>query len=74
MGNFPTIHPRERLVTQAECDLSRALMAVWEKYDLTNAEMLRVTASVLGGHISRHAKYRIREERHGDPNKPGGLE
>jgi hypothetical protein len=68
------IHSRERSVTLAECDLSRALTDVWKKYDLTSAEMLRVVAQVLGGHISSHAKYEIREERHGDINKPGGLE
>ena len=71
---YAKIHKRERLVIQAECDLARALTDVWEKYDLTSAEMLRVAASVLGGHVSSHAKYEIREERHGNIDTPGGLE
>jgi hypothetical protein len=72
MSDFPTIHPRERIVNEAEIDLAHALLGVWEKHDLTDAEMLRVVAAVFGRHVASNAKYRIREERHGDTDKPGG--
>jgi len=65
------IHEREKLVTAAEIELRKATMKAAE--DLTQGEYLRVLVNVLAGVISSIAKYAIREERHGDPDTPGGL-
>jgi hypothetical protein len=40
-----------------------------DHYSLTNGERLMLIGSILQG----DAKYIIREERHGDASKPGGL-
>lgn len=73
---YPTIHSRERITNQAECDLRDAVHAViYDKArDLTFGEVLRVLQSVLGGAVSDLARDAIRQERHPeDPSKPGGL-
>lgn len=70
------VHEREKIVREAQSDLSEKLLDWMTKHDdqLTFAEELRVIAGVLGDHLSQMAKYEIRRERHGDENKPGGLE
>jgi hypothetical protein len=74
-GAAVKIHPREALVRQAESDLSEAVHRAMEKNAtaLTTIETLAVLNRVLSDCIARILKYEIREERHGDPNKPGGL-
>lgn len=67
------LHPREDLIDQAESILNKAIMDIHE-IDLTNAEYISVVADVLGTAITRTTKYMIRYERHGDGEKPGGLE
>ena len=68
------LHPREMPVQRASADLRQAVCDWRDRHDLTEAETLAVLTEVLGGSIGSIAKYAIREERHGDPDKPGGLE
>lgn len=70
---MPSIHPREKLVNKAEREIENTISNILEKHDLTVAEELRVLAAVLGNRIGMTAKFMIREERHGDTDKPGGL-
>lgn len=60
------------LVREAEVQLRTAVLKILE--GLTEAEGLRVVNAVLSSHVGSVAKYAIREERHGDLDKPGGLE
>ena len=75
LGPLPRIHPREVLVEEARRDLSSALLE-WEKGhdNLTTAEHIKVVTGVFNDHILSMMKFAIRHERHGDPDKPGGLE
>lgn len=67
------IHPREKKVQKAERALIETLMEVM-RMDLTNAEYLQVLNSVFSDAIALNLKHQIRQERHGDKDKPGGLE
>lgn len=69
------LHPREQIVGHARADLADAVFG-WRRNhtDLTQAETISMLADVLGTSITGITKYAIREERHGDPDKPGGLE
>lgn len=71
---LPRLHPREKVVRQAEMDLLTALETVITQHKLTVGECMRVVVAVLGGHIGGIARSTIRVERHGDANKPGGIE
>lgn len=73
MPDLPREHPREQIVRDAECKLGMYLVDEIRSL-LTNAEYMRVVVSVLGDSLSRLARYAIRHERHGDLDKPGGLE
>jgi hypothetical protein len=70
LADYPRIHKREMLVQGADADISLACLKLVDKHGLTNVEWLQIlnhmTASCL--------KYMLREERHGDANKPSGLE
>ena len=70
---MPKIHPREHPVLAATSEL-RSLVAKWmgKNPDLTTFELLQVVNGVLYSEMSGILKYAIREERHGDTNKPGG--
>ncbi len=68
---MPKIHPREELVGAAETAIRNAVHDATEK--LTEGETLRVLASVLCNEVGRIARHRIRIERHGLADKPGGL-
>lgn len=60
------IHSRERVIDEAGRELYE-----WErKHNLTWGEILQIFTS----RMATIAKYRIRYERHGDGDKPGGLE
>jgi hypothetical protein len=72
-GDQVKLHPREDLIDQAESILIKAI-SDFNKIGLTNAECISVIADVLGTAITTRTKYMIRRERHGDGNKPGGLE
>lgn len=68
------LHPREAIVNRADSELRR-IVADWQDgHDLTEAEELSVLTSVFSRSIGSIAKYAIREERHGNPGEPGGLE
>lgn len=60
------IHPREAVVDKAEM----ALLEWSIKYGLTIGE----ETMLFSLRISSNAKYQIRQERHGDTSKEGGLE
>ena len=68
------IHPREERCHKAENELRESLLEIVQKHELTEAEALRVVNAALSGWVGSVAKYAIREERHGDPSKPGGVE
>ena len=63
------MHPRSEIVDAAEQSLRLAMIEATT--DLTTAETIRVVTAVLSDKLLGIAKYAIREERHGDPNKPG---
>ena len=68
---MPIMHPREKLVTNAEQVLRKACLKVSD--GLTTAEYLRVVTSVLSDEVQGMLKLMIRQERHPDnPDKPGG--
>lgn len=66
-----TIHPREHAVRAAEIKLREAIATATA--GLTEAEALRAVNAVASEWIATCARYAIREERHGDTSKPGGL-
>lgn len=68
------LHPREEIVTRARVDLMEKLLDWRRDHDLTTAELFSILGGILGDQIAGIAKYLIREERHGDQDKPGGLE
>lgn len=68
------LHPREEVVSRARVDLMEKLLDWRRGHDLTTAELFSILGGTLGGEITGIAKYLIREERHGDQDRPGGLE
>lgn len=68
------IHEREVRVEKASADLRRAVLdAVAElPGDLTDGEYVRIINGISYELIAGWAKYKIREERHGDTDTPGG--
>ena len=71
LDDLPKIHPRERLVTEAENELRRAYIEALSK--LSTAECIQVINNVAHSEIALIIRQAIRMERHGDPDKPGGL-
>lgn len=69
---MPTIHPREKKTRDAENDLRTALAEIARKYELTRFEEISVVNRVLSDTIGTICKYAIRQERHGNTDKPGG--
>jgi hypothetical protein len=61
-------------VNEAEMELRKAVTDIGKKHDLTEMELLRVVNTALGDTVGSIAKYHIRYERHGNTDKPGGLE
>lgn len=70
------VHPREAAVVEAESKIRLAVGDVLyaEAADFTDGETVRILTSVFGDLLATHAKYMIRAERHGDTDRPGGLE
>jgi len=68
---MPKLHPRYWIVKKAEVELSKAVMDIAQKHELTTAEQLKVVAAALGDAVGSIAKYAIRQERHGDSDTPG---
>lgn len=67
------IHPREEIVRRAENELANTLATTVAKHRLTEPEALRAVNAACSSWIASVAKYAIREERHGDATKEGGL-
>jgi hypothetical protein len=69
------MHARETIVTKAELDL-RVAISDWSKtnHELTPAEYLKVLLGVTNDQTQSLLKMTIRMERHGDVDKPGGVE
>lgn len=65
------IHPRERLVTEAEQKIRAVALDAIK--GLTVAEGLSAVTRALSGEILSVLKYEIRHERHGNTETPGGL-
>lgn len=72
MGPLPTIHPREAIVTQAERDMGAAIDKVIGQHGLTTGEAIRVVNGAFASWLGSLARSWIRQERHGDADKPGG--
>lgn len=68
------LHPRERVVRQAQLDLMEALNDWQRDHELTDAEYVSLVANELGSRIGSLTRMQIRTERHGTTDKPGGLE
>lgn len=65
------LHPRTRIVAEAERELAEALDVIWEKHNLTTLEALIITQQ-FGPRLTR---YLLRRERHGDnPGEKGADE
>lgn len=72
---MPRIHHREEQCRKAESALRQALLDWYEAHEeLTFVEHLRIVNTVFSDHVGGILRHFIRQERHGDPNKPGGLE
>jgi len=71
------IHEREFIVNEAECEIEKAFIDVMieikSKHELTIGEEIKIVTSVLTHWLGSIAKYMIRDERHGDSDKLGGL-
>jgi hypothetical protein len=69
------LHEREAIVRQAEIDLREKMTEFANEFadKLTTWEYMRVVHGVLSDDIGSQIKYAIRDERHGDTDKPGGL-
>jgi len=65
------LHEREKMVKEIEWDIGDVIAE--KTRELTTGEAIRVFCSLFNGQISTIAKYMIREERHGESDKPGGL-
>ena len=66
-------HEREPIVRKAESELDTALLDIIERHALTPGETLRIVNAFASSYVSNLAKHWIRDERHGDTNKAGGM-
>jgi hypothetical protein len=64
------MHPRALIVDRAGVDFSDFALRLREQHELTYIEYL----GILNQEAARVLKYALREERHGDPDKPSGIE
>jgi len=68
--NLPKIHSREMPVEQARIDFDSMCEDFLKKHELTDIEFLQI----LNGRVATRLKYMLRYERHGDADKPAGIE
>jgi len=76
LGPLPKMHPREEIVREAKRKLDK-LIHDWRREpacDLTVAEELKIVMWVSSDYIQSVLRSAIRIERHGDSDKPGGIE
>lgn len=64
------LHKREKITIEAENELRGIILNWGDTYKLTLVETLQILNSI----VSTKLKYALREERHGNCNKPAGLE
>ena len=68
-------HPRSLVTQQAAGELSQALVAIWERHQLTDVEYLRLVNEVASQAIDRLSRFWLREERHPEsPDTPADVE
>lgn len=68
------IHPGEERVRLAEHNIGVVVDEMISKHSLTEAETIQVVTQVMSRVLLSVAKYAIRKERHGNTDKPGGIE
>ena len=76
LGPLPRIHPRESICKKRQHELEKVI-GEWRRETaktLTTAELLSTIAQVLHEELCWTLRTAIRIERHGDADKPGGLE
>ncbi len=75
LNKLSKLHSREIEAQKAQVELENAVLG-WRRnhVDLTMAELISILTHVFSSHLGSIAKYAIRHERHGDADKPGGLE
>ena len=72
------IHPREQNTNLIQSKIVQAIYEAVEAaeeemdFELTRGETIRVLSGAFHEILGSWAKYMIRDERHGDANKPGG--
>ncbi len=66
------LHKRYFVCQKADAELSLAMLDIFHKHDLTEAEAAEIAATVLGRFITRRFQLLLRIERHGDITKPSG--
>ncbi len=62
-------HERDVHVRKASLQIEMKISDMAREYDLTDVEVLQMLVSYQQSTL----KYMLREERHGDRDKPGGL-
>jgi hypothetical protein len=65
------LHERYNVVPKAANDIERAVVAVMEDADVTDAEYGLALVQAFDRLLSVQFRAAIRMERHGDPDKPG---
>lgn len=68
------MHPRQKIMHDAQRDLQKQVYEWLQRHDLTTIEELHIINYVLSNTIGGTLKYALREERHGDTDTPGGIE
>ena len=68
------IHARTIIVNNAKIELTKCWLDLFQKHELTTAEMLSVLSQFSHEQIGGIAKFAIREERHGNTDEPGDVE
>lgn len=68
------IHKREAFYSKAKIELTNSILKIEKDFELTEMELLRLVNDCASSTIASIAKFAIRNERHGDCNKLGGIE
>ena len=68
------IHHREQRVVMATTQIEKKVLKVLADADLTDGETVRALSAAFHNVLAGYAKEMIRIERHGDADKPGGIE
>jgi len=71
---FPKEHPRAKIVRLAKAEIGLALARAVGQHDLTRVEVIRIITGACHDYVADVTKYMLREERHGDEDKPADRE